>query len=150
VTSVIVPSLLADSLWQGSISYLTHDIRAVLLADTYVPDQDLHQFADDLDLGTNEFAGSGYSAGGESLTTKTIDSEPVGNHVWIKSDPVMWASLDGDVRYGALIDVDSGVATTEPILCVIDFGGVVTLSSQEFRLIPNVTTGWLDSVAALA
>ena len=47
----------------------TDTIKVMLTTSLYTPDQDTHDFKNDV---TNEVTGTGYTAGGQALTNKTV------------------------------------------------------------------------------
>lgn len=52
-----------------AIDYLSDTIKAALTTSAYTPNLDTHEFFSDV---TNEITGTGYSAGGVALSSKTI------------------------------------------------------------------------------
>lgn len=53
-----------------AVDYLSDTIKGALLADTHTPDLDTHEVFDDVD--GDEISGTGYTAGGATLGSKTI------------------------------------------------------------------------------
>lgn len=53
-----------------NMDYLSDDIRHMLLTASYTPDLDAHDFLDD--VVANEASGTGYTAGGFAIATKTL------------------------------------------------------------------------------
>lgn len=58
-----------SSLAAGTINFASDAIKAMLLSSAYAPNLDTHQFKSDL---TSEITGTGYTAGGVTLTSKTV------------------------------------------------------------------------------
>ena len=68
VTTYLYPK--AEQLaWNGEIDYDTNTIKLALLTSSYTPD-DAHDYWDD--ASANEVSGTGYTAGGETLASKTV------------------------------------------------------------------------------
>ena len=57
-----------QSLTSAAINFPADTIKAMLLTSTYAPNLDTHQYKSDL---TNEITGTGYTAGGVTLASKT-------------------------------------------------------------------------------
>lgn len=113
------------------IDFLTDNI-AVILTDTtpYVPNQDTHDFGNDI---TNEVAeANGYLQGldgtGENLASKT-HSNTLNVSTLDAADTVWTATGAGfSARIAVLVDVATAVAATDPLLCWTDFGQTETAS----------------------
>ena len=82
---------------------------------------------------TNEVTGTGYSAGGQTLTVSvapTTGSDPNNTTAYLSFDNVTWSPASFTCR-GALIYKYNG--TTNPTVCVLDFGGDKT-STTSFQV----------------
>lgn len=53
-----------------AFDYLSDDLRMALVGSAYTPNADTHDFWDD--VSANEISGTGYSAGGQALASKTV------------------------------------------------------------------------------
>lgn len=128
------------------VDWVTDTIKVALLGTGYVPNQDTHVFFSDANA--NEITGTGYTAGGVALATKSTFYNAATNTTRLIADNAVWgpgASLTA--RYAAIYK-DTGVATTSPLLGYVDFGGVQTVSSGTFTLQWDATDGVLRLVAA--
>lgn len=100
----------------------------MLATDSYVPDQDAHDFVNDV---TNEAAGTGYSAGGIVLTGVTVTLDTATNTLALDADDVTPAGLSVVCRW-AVIYVDTGTPATSPTIAFVDLseglGGNVTVT----------------------
>ena len=79
---------------------------------------------------TNEVSGTGYSAGGETLTGATIGTS--GTTAYVDFDDPEWTSASFTAR-GALIYNDTTAG--DNAVAVLDFGGDFTVSSGTFRIV---------------
>ena len=100
--------------------------KAMLVTSSYTPDFGTHDFKADV---TNEVSGTGYSAGGNSLTSVTCTQS--GGTITFDADDVTWTSSTITAR-GAVIYDDS--LTDDPLICYIDFGSDKSSSSGDFVL----------------
>lgn len=101
------------------IDWPANTIKVALTTSSYTPNQDTHDFFDDI---TNEVTGTGYTAGGATLGTKTVTVDTTNNWVTIDAADTSWpSSTIVNARY-AVIYKDTGTASTSPLIALIDFG----------------------------
>ena len=105
--------------------------KVMLVTSAYTPDFGTHDFKADV---TNEITGTGYTAGGESLTSVTL-TQAGGTITWDAAD-VTWTSSTLTAR-GAVVYDDS--LTNDPLICYIDFGADKSSSSGDFVLSFNAS-----------
>jgi hypothetical protein len=113
------------------IDWDTDTIKVMLCTSAYVPDQDAHIYKSSV---TNEITGTGYVAGGATLTTKTITYDAATNKITLDAADVTWASSTITARY-AVIYVDTGVAGTSVLLGYVDFGADVSSTNGNFTIV---------------
>lgn len=78
---------------------------------------------------TNEVSGTGYSAGGVTLTSTTVAT--TGTTAYFDADDPEWTSASFTAR-GALI---YNSTNADKAIAVLDFGGDFTVSSGTFRIV---------------
>ena len=78
---------------------------------------------------SNEISGTGYSAGGETLTSTTVST--TGTTAFFDADDPTWTSASFTAR-GALIYNSSA---SNKAIAVLNFGGDFTVSSGTFRIV---------------
>jgi hypothetical protein len=105
--------------------------KVMLVTSSYTPDFGTHDFKADV---TNEITGTGYSPGGESLTSVTL-TQTGGTITW-DADDVTWTSSTLTAR-GAVVYDDS--LANDPLICYIDFGADKSSSSGDFVLSFNAS-----------
>ena len=105
--------------------------KVMLVTSSYTPDFGTHDFTADV---TNEVVGTGYSAGGESLSSVTLTQ--LGGTITFDADDVTWTSSTITAR-GAVV-YDSSLPS-EPLICYIDFGADKSSSSGDFVLSFNAS-----------
>lgn len=105
--------------------------KVMLVTSSYTPDFGTHDFKADV---TNEVVGTGYTAGGESLTSVTLTQS--GGTITFDADDVTWASSTITAR-GAVIYDDS--LASDPLIAYIDFGADKSSSAGDFVLSFNAS-----------
>lgn len=117
----------------GSIDLDTDTIKVALVTSSYTPDQDAHDFFDDI---TNEVSGTGYTAGGVSLANKAVTADNTDNEGVFDADDASWTTSTITAR-GAVIYKSTGTASTSPLICYIDFGADKSSSAGTFQITWN-------------
>lgn len=112
----------------GGIDLDTDTIKVALVTASYTPDQDTHDFFDDV---TNEVSGTGYSAGGASLANKTVTADNTDNEGVFDADDVTWSTSTITAR-AAVVYKSTGTASTSALICYIDFGSDKVSSAGNF------------------
>lgn len=96
------------------IDWLNDTIKATVHTVGYVPDQDVHDFANDL---TSEHAASGgYTTGGVTLANKTLTYTGATNITTFDADDAVWSSATMTGRVVVLSDTTPGTAATNPLI----------------------------------
>ena len=126
------------------VNWTGDTIKVSLHTVTYTPNQDTHDFYDDV---TNEVSSSGYTAGGATLTTKTANYTSGTNTVALDADDVTWTGVTFTCRYAVIYSTAGGTSATNPLLGYVDFGADQTVSSGNFT-ITWASDGVLKLVAA--
>lgn len=114
----------------GSINWPSDTIKVALTTSTYTPDQDAHDFFNDV---TNEVTGTGYTAGGATLASKTSTYTSGTNTQAIDAADVTWSTSTITARY-AVIYKSTGTASTSPLIGYVDFGADVISSAGNFTI----------------
>ena len=122
----------------GGWDWLTDDIKVALVTDGYSPDKDA-----DLDFAdiSDEVVGAGYTAGGESLASKTVTKDDANDRATYDADDVTWSSATITAR-AAVVYRDTGTPATSPLIAYIDFGEDFSKVGEDF-VIEWASTGIL-------
>lgn len=127
------------------VDWDTDTIKCALTTSAYTPDQDAHNFFDDI---TNELpTAGGYTAGGVALTTSAPVYDAASNTLRLDASDAQWTSATFTARY-AIVYKDTGVAGTSPLLGYVNFGADEAVSSGTFTIQWDATDGVLRIVAA--
>lgn len=129
MASVIYNSFKRD-IQNGSIDLDTDTIKVALVTSSYSPNIDTHTKFSDV---TNEVSGTGYSAGGSTLTTPTVIADTTNDRGVFDADDVTWGSSTITAR-GAVIYKSTGTSSTSPLIAYIDFTSDKTSSSGNFTI----------------
>ena len=133
-----------NNVLEAGVDLINDTIKVALVTSSYTFDQDSHENFDDI---TNEVVGTGYTAGGQALTTKTVTKDNTNDRAVFDADDAEWAASTLTAR-GAVLYKDTGVASTSRLIWFIDFGGDQTTSAATFAVRFNATDGvfYLDEV----
>jgi hypothetical protein len=132
-----------ESLWAGTINWVGGSVKAMACTASYTPDQDVHKFKSDV---TNETSGTGYTAGGLTVTTKTAVYDGSTNTIVLDCDDTIWNSSSISLRYVVLY-VDTGTASTSPLIGYVDQGSTLTSISGPIGVVWDATGAIRDSVS---
>jgi hypothetical protein len=121
-----------DDVAHGNIICGTDTFKVMLTSSAYVEDKVAHTKRSDV---TNEISGAGYSSGG-TTSTVTVTKDTVNNQINVQFGGVSWSASTITARK-AVIYKSTGVASADPLVCVIDFGSDVSSTSGTFSLAAN-------------
>lgn len=113
------------------MSWLDDTIRGVLTTDAYTPDLDTDEYLADIPLAAR-------AAVSEELASKTATNG------WASAERIEWLTVTGAVRTALVLFVDTGDASTSPLLAVID-SNVTNLpldpTGAKVTFLPDADTG---------
>ena len=125
------------------VDWVGDTIKVMLCTSSYTPDQDAHDFKDDI---TNEVTGTGYTAGGVTLASKTLTYTGASNKEVLDAADASWTTATFTARY-AVIYKDTGTAGTSPVLAYVDFGADQTVTAGTFTIVWDAD-GLIKAVAS--
>ena len=203
--------LAMQSLWNAEINYVSGSAKAMLVVNTYTPNQDTHRYLTAVkrsvtdgvlnstttvtsataaftsaDVGSaitgtgipagatiasvtnattvvisaaatatatgvtltisDEAVGTGYTAGGLALSSKTVTYTAGSNVLALDCADLSWATATVTARY-LVVYIDTGSLATSPLIGYVDFGADVTSSGGTF-LYTVPTAGLITSTAS--
>ena len=106
-------------------------LKIMLVTSGYTPDFGTHDFKADV---TNEVVGTGYTAGGETLTSVAL-TQSAGTITFDAADVTRTSSTI--TARGAVIYDDT--LASDPLICYIDFGSDQSSSSGDFQIAFNAS-----------
>jgi len=117
-------------LLKGTVDYESDTIKVALVTSSYSPNVDSHAFFDDI---SNEVSGTGYTAGGSTLLSKTVSQDNTDDEGVFDAANITWGSSTITAR-GAIIYKSTGVDSTSPLICYVDFGSDKSTSGSDFTI----------------
>ena len=96
-------------------------------------EKDTWDFRNDV---TNEVTGTGYTAGGAAVTLTVAAVDNANNDVEVTCSAPSWPSSTITALAG-IVYKDTGNAATDPLICVVDFGGSVSSTNGTFTATPS-------------
>lgn len=109
-------------------------IKVALLTSSYTPNQDTHDYFDD--VSTYEVTGTGYTTGGQTLGSKTITYDTANNVIILDAADTTWSSSTITARYAAIYDDSGATAASKALIGYVDF------SSDQSSTNGNFTITW--------
>ncbi len=100
------------------------DNKVLLVTDSYTPDYDLHDFRSDL---TNEVTGTGYTTGGNALTSTELTI--ASGILTFDAADASWASSTIANAMAAVHYFNVGTSATDPLVLLSDFVTAVSTTN---------------------
>lgn len=113
------------------IDFNSDTIKVALCTSSYTPNQDTHDYFDDI---TNEVTGTGYTAGGATLGSATITYTGATNTLMLDGADVSWSTSTITARYAVIYDATPGTNATRPLIAYVDFGADVSSTAGTFSI----------------
>jgi len=113
------------------VDFDTDTIKVALLSSSYTPDQDVHDYFND--VSTYEVSGTGYTAGGNTLASKTVTYDSANNVIVLDAADTTWASSTITARYAVIYDA-TGTSSTSTLIGYIDFGSDQSSTNGNFTI----------------
>lgn len=115
----------------GNIDYDSDVFGVMLLTDAATPNKDTWAKRSDV---TNEVVGTGYTAGGATVTVSVGAVDTANDRVDISLGGNTWANASITARYAVYFKKRGGAATADELVAVNDFGANVTSTAAAFAL----------------
>ncbi len=132
MASLVYNNYKARMLGLGTMIDLDGDtIKLALLTSSYTPSEDNDDFFDDVSAYEVSASGS-YSSGGATLSV-TLTQDNTDNEGVFDATDVSFTTFTGTARY-AVIYKSTGVSSTSPLICLIDFGSNQTATAGTFAI----------------
>lgn len=113
------------------VDFDSDTIKVALLTSSYTPSQDTHDYFND--VSTYEVSGTGYTAGGNTLASKTATYDSGTNVIVLDAADTTWASSTITARYAVIYD-STGTASTSALIGYVDFGSDQSSTNGNFTI----------------
>lgn len=118
--------------WDGTAvtDWDTDTIKTALLT-AYTINIDTHDFFDD--VSATEITGTGYTAGGATLASKTATYDTATDQIRLDAADTSWTTSTLSAT-DAVVYKSTGTASTSPLIAGIDFGATVSTTAGTFQI----------------
>jgi hypothetical protein len=113
------------------VDFDSDTIKVALLTSSYTPNQDTHDYFND--VSSNEVTGTGYTAGGITLASKTATYDSGTNVIVLDAADVTWSASTITARYAVVYD-STGTASTSALIGYVDFGSDQSSTNGNFTI----------------
>jgi hypothetical protein len=107
-------------------------IKVALLSSSYTPNQDTHDYYDD--VSSYEVTGTGYTTGGSTLASKTSTYDGANNVIVLDAADVTWSSSTITARYAVIYDDSGASAGAKALIGYVDFGSDQSSTNGNFTI----------------
>ena len=115
----------------ADLDWLADTVKVSLHTATYSPNEDTDDYHDDA---TNEISGTGYTAGGATLGSKTVTVSAGSNEMQLDAADTAWTTATFTARYAVIYKDRGGAASADEVFGYVDFGGDEQVSSGTFTI----------------
>ena len=116
---------------KGAIDLDTDTFKIILTTSAYTPNQDTHNFRDDV---TNEVVGTGYTAGGATLAGVSVTYDTATNEVRISWTDPTWPSSTITARTAVIYKSRGGAASADELLAYCTEASDITSTAGTFTV----------------
>lgn len=125
----------------GAVDLTTLPVKIMLVTSAYTPNQNTHDFRDD--LGATEVSGTNYTAGGNTISTITAVMDGSGNVTIDGNDPAVWtqhASGFSNARRAVLYVARGGASSADELIAYSnDFGADLGNVAADLQITLNAS-----------
>lgn len=115
---------------KGNIDFDTDTFKVMLTTSAYTEDKDAHDFRNDV---TNEVTGTGYTAGGNTVTV-TVTLDTTNDRIDISLGGTTWPTSTITARKAVYYKSRGGASSADELIAVNDFGSDVVSAAGTFTL----------------
>lgn len=120
-----------QKLVSGTIDLDTDTFKMMLTTSAYTPNIDTHDFRDDV---TNEVTGTGYTAGGATLSGVGVTYDAASNQVRVTWTDPTWPSSTITARTAVIYKSRGGAASADELLAYVTESADVTSTGATFTV----------------
>lgn len=119
------------------IDWDTDTIKVALVSGSYTPNQDTHDYWDD--VSGSEISGTGYSTGGLTLSGKTVTYDGASNVLVLDAADAVWPASTITARYAVIYDDSGATPAQKPLIGYVDFGSDQSSTNGNFTVTWDAT-----------
>lgn len=119
------------------VDFDSDTIKVALLSSSYTPNQDSHDYWDD--VSSNEVSGTGYTSGGQALSSKTATYDSATNVVILDAADTVWSASTVTARYAVIYDDSGATAAQKVLIGYVDFGSDQSSTNGNFTVTWDAT-----------
>lgn len=119
-----------EDLYRGAVDCDTDLFYAMLVDSSYTPNQLSHLRRSDI---TGEVVGAGYVSGGQYCPAVVL-KDPTSKSVSLQFALLSWPASSLSARYAVYYKHRGGLPAADELVCVSDFGAVLSTNSSTFYL----------------
>ena len=116
---------------KGAIDLDTDTFKIMLTTSTYTPNQDTHNFRDDV---TNEVSGTGYTTGGATLAGVSVTYDTASNEVRVSWTDPTWTTSTITARTAVIYKFRGGASTADELLAFCTNDADVSTTAGTFTV----------------
>ena len=129
MASLIYNSCLED-MAKGAIDFDTDTFKLMLVTSAYTANKDTHTKRSNV---TNEASGTGYTAGGATVTA-TVTKDTTNDRLDVAFSNPSWPSSSITARAGVIYKSRGGADTADELVAYLDFGADATSTAGTFAV----------------
>jgi hypothetical protein len=114
-----------DDVVRGNINFVSDTFKAMIVTSAYTPNKGTHTKRSDV---TNEVTGTGYTAGGQTITA-TVTKDTTNHRIDITFSDPSWAGSTITGRALVVYKSRGGAASADELVAYIDNGSDVSSTS---------------------
>ena len=122
---------LFETVFRGEIDWDDDTIKVMLTTSSYTINQDTHDYKNDI---TNEVSGTGYTATGETLASKTSTYTAGNNTFTLDAANTLWTTSTLIARIAVVYDATPASDATRPLICYQDAGENISTTAGTFTI----------------
>lgn len=135
MASLVYNSFLED-VGNANIDCGADTFKVMLVTGDYTPNKDTHNRRDDV---TNEVSGTGYTAGGKTVTC-TVSRDNATDRVLYTFAATSWDASTISANAAVYYKSRGGASSADELVAYNDFGGTVTSTADTFSVAATVIT----------
>jgi hypothetical protein len=126
------------------VDWINDTIKVAILSSAATINQDTNEYWSD--LVANEVTGTGYTAGGITLASKTLTYDVASNTTRLKAADIVWSTVTFTNGRYATVYKSTGTNSTSHLLGWVDFGANQSPAAVDFTISWDPTDGVLRGV----